>query len=373
MFEERIPVPKIRPGRLFQPEATPSTEIRTVRFVADEPHIHMARRNPTQQTSNAIYKTLNPHILAAVAILLIAVAVMILRPHLFRSSRWGFDAADIEHNTSLTPAATHQAADSRPRHDDRSIWKKPFRLPSLLTASERDALSSDPGSFLYAHPEEELRLLSGWAMLDPDAAHDWLNTQLDAGSASSVFRGDLIAAMAAGLLGRNDKLEALHEFFRATEDDPRILPKDQGEWILRNALSCAGYAETVENALACIRESSAPSFLAIGFAMGLEEVGTRLAALDYFDATNVPLEIDWHDIRDCVAEDPATVADWSLARHPDMLESVITAWALDRSPEEAAKWLSTSGADPRLLQSVGSQLETLRLHKSRMDRTEESD
>ena len=210
----------------------------------------------------------------------------------------------------------------------RANLKAPLHQPRLNVADRR-AMDADPAMTVAADPEN-LDKLTAWAALDPDAALAWINSH----AGFVMCREHLLGAVAAGILIR-DGAEAMNRFLAMHQEDPEVLPKNQGE-LLKYAMFMLGRADSIDAALSLLQGDDADS-LAGMMVLGMNGSHDMTRAVDYLEAMGIPVGVDYWAFQSKISEDPRYWADWAQQRDSNLLVEIVHGWSRDE-PADARAW-----------------------------------
>lgn len=200
---------------------------------------------------------------------------------------------------------------------------------------QQSQLSQDPELAISQWPEDRYDLIVAWAGIDPDAAMAWVDRHMGEGAV------DLLSAMAAGHLLHGGP-EAMEAFIEQHNHDPRLWLKHQGTLQTR-AWACMAKSDTIAEALEMVKESKNASW-AGSLVTGVDGTQRKMALIDYMEAKQIKVEIDYWSLQRDAEKEPRMWADWAANRNSELLTEVVQSWA--RQDREAAlQWTRRSLVD----------------------------
>lgn len=223
-----------------------------------------------------------------------------------------------------------------------SRLRDPFQVPRL-TAAEESLVKADPTKAVGANLDD-LDFLVAWAALHPIAALAWVDQQAN----HRQSRANLLGAIAAGILIKDGR-DAMDGFLTDHKQDPGLPPKYQSkDELLRHAMFQLGRDDTIDIALDILR-SSGDAALAGFLVLGTPGDSANMTrAIDYLEAKEIPVEVDYWSFQSAIGADPRYWADWALERDSKLLTDIMQAWSR-KHPEETQTWLDDRipAGDPR--------------------------
>lgn len=229
------------------------------------------------------------------------------------------------------------ASRSGSRAAHATAWKLPFRLEPRLSDEQAAILASgDVAAYLLAHPSES-DLLVAWASIDPQAAERWLETAGEITQNGIGYFHHHLGALAAGIFAHGG-IEEMQAFLEKHRQDPLLPPKHQDGGFDKRPWYFLGREDTGVAAIEYLQAHPEKSDLAGVFLSGIEKTDRMLAAFDYLHAKGMPADLGYWNLSERAERDGALLADWAAAKHPDLLEDVLSAWRPGH-PEEVRRWI----------------------------------